>query len=127
MPKVRKTFDMQAWQAEQQRQREERQREERQREAARIHAIKTEIRALVPDDTIAISVKVTRPHSGNRFMSLTDITGDKDSVYRYARNQFGSDHVTQCYEHMALTLYDVVTNEDGTITARFSKNMYAGD
>lgn len=123
MPKVRKTFDMQAWQAEQQRQREE-----RQREAARIHAIETEIRAIVPDDTIAISVKVTRPHSSNRFMSLTDITGDKDSVYRYARNQFGSDHVTQCYEHMALTLYDVVANNgDGTITARFSKNMYAGD
>lgn len=123
MPKVRKTFDMQAWQAEQQRQREE-----RQREAARIHAIETEIRAIVPDDTIAIIVKVTRPHSSNRFMSLTDITGDKDSVYRYARNQFGSDHVTQCYEHMALTLYDVVANNgDGTITARFSKNMYAGD
>ena len=123
MPKVRKTFDMSAWQAEQQRQREE-----RQREAARIHAIETEIRAIVPDDTIAIIVKVTRPHSSNRFMSLTDITGDKDSVYRYARNQFGSDHVTQCYEHMALTLYDVVANNgDGTITARFSKNMYAGD
>ena len=122
MPKVRKTFDMAAWQAEQQRQREE-----RQREAARIHAIEAEIRAIVPDDTIAISVKVARPHSSNRFMSLTDITGDKDSVYRYARNQFGSDHVTQCYEHMALTLYDVIVNEDGTITARFSKNMYAGD
>ena len=123
MPKVRKTFDMQAWQAEQQRQREE-----RQREAARIHAIETEIRAIVPDNTISINVKVSYPHSNNRFMSLTDITGDKDSVYRYARNQFGSDHVTQCYEHMALTLYDVVANNgDGTITARFSKNMYAGD
>ena len=123
MPKVRKTFDMQAWQAEQ-----ARKQEERRREYERVKAIETEIRAIVPDDTIAITVKVTRPHSSNRFMSLTDITGDKDSVYRYARNQFGSDHVTQCYEHMALTLYDVVANNgDGTITARFSKNMYAGD
>ena len=122
MPKVRKTFDMQAWQAEQQRQREE-----RQREAARIHAIETEIRAIVPDDTIAINVKVTFPQSSNRHMAYTDVTGEKDSVYRYVRNQFGSDHVVQCYEHMALSLYDVVANEDGTITARLSKNHYAGD
>ena len=122
MPKVRKTFDMSAWQAEQQRQREE-----RQREAARIHAIETEIRAIVPDDTVAINVKVSCPQSSNRHMAYTDVTGESDSVYRYVRNQFASDHVTQCYEHMALNLYDVVANEDGTITARLSKNLYAGD
>jgi len=122
MPKVRKTFDMQAWQAEQ-----ARKQEERRREYERVKAIETEIRAIVPDDTVVINVKVTYPQSSNRHMTYTDVTGESDSVYRYVRNQFGSDHVTQCYEHMALTLYDVIANDDGTITARLSKNLYAGD
>lgn len=122
MPRVKKTFDMAAWQVEQ-----ARKQEERRIHATLIYAIETEIRAIVPDDTIAINVKVTFPQSSNRHMAYTDVTGEKDSVYRYVRNQFGSDHVVQCYEHMALSLYDVVANEDGTITARLSKNHYAGD
>lgn len=122
MPRVKKTFDMAAWQAEQ-----ARKQEERRREYERVKAIETEIRAIVPDDTVAINVKVSYPQSSNRHMAYTDVTGESDSVYRYVRNQFASDHVTQCYEHMALKLYDMVANEDGTITARLSKNLYAGD
>ena len=122
MPRVKKTFDMAAWQVEQ-----ARKQEERRVHAALICKIEAEIRAIVPDDTIAITVKVTHTYSSNRHTAYTDVTGENDSVYRYVRNQFGSDHVVQCYEHMALSLYDVVANDDGTITARLSKNLYAGD
>lgn len=126
MPKVRKTFDMAAWESQQRAEREA-----RQRHADWVSGIEKEIRATptnpASNGAEPLSVKISYPQSQNRWQSLTNVSGTRESVYAYVAWRFSTDRTTQCYEHMALRLYDFQENADGSVVAFLSKSMYAGD
>ena len=115
----KQTFDAAAYAAEL-----DRRAAERQKAYDRIKAYEAAIRATAPNRDV--SVRISYPSSNSRWSSLTDVTGWRDDVYAYVADQF-TEQVTQCYEHMATRLYNFIENADGTVTARLSKNLYAGD
>lgn len=115
----KQTFDAAAYAAEL-----DRRAAERQKAYDRIKAYEAAIRATAPNR--GVFVQVSHPHSHSRWSSLTDVAGTRDDVYAYVADRF-TEQVTQCYEHMATQLYDVIEHGNEAITARLSKNLYAGD
>ncbi len=117
----RQTFDAAAWAAE-----FDRRAAERQKLYDRIKAYEAAIRATAPDKDAIQRVRVER-NNNQRHYSYTTVSGALVDVYAYVSWLFSIDHVTQCYEHMALTLYEVIEVSNSTIVVKLSKNHYAGD
>ncbi len=117
----KQTFDPVAYAAEL-----DRRAAERQKAYDRIKAYEAAIRATAPDKNAIQRVRVE--HNNNqRHYSYTTVTGMPVDVYPYVSWLFSTDHVTQCYEHMALTLCEVIEDSSSTIVVKLSKNHYAGD
>jgi hypothetical protein len=117
----KQTFDPVAYAAER-----DRQAAERREKYERIKAYENTIRATAPNGSAIARLRVIE-NNNHRHYTYTDVNGPRDDVYAYVSYLFSTDHVTQCYEHMALTLCEVIEDSSGTIVVKLSKNHYAGD